>query len=71
MITVNIVPCSNNDRFLRVNKILLQNCAKNSNEVKSQTNESTVMHVSITILCTKLKRFYSETMINDREVSLG
>ena len=48
------------------------NCAK-KNEVKSQTfsNESNVMRVSITILCTKLKRFYSETMINDREVSFG
>ena len=25
---IDIVPCSNNDRFLRVNKILLQNCTK-------------------------------------------
>ena len=61
-----------NDRFSLINKLLLQNCAKkSSNEVKQlQTfsNESTVMPVSITILCTKLKRVYSETMISDREV---
>ena len=54
MIIVDIVPCSNNDRFSLVNKLLLQNCAKkNSNEEKQSqafSNESTVMPVSITIL---------------------
>ena len=58
VIIVHIVPCSNSDRFLRVNKSLLQICAKkNSNEVKSQSfsNESTVMPVSITILYKTLK----------------
>ena len=36
VITVNIVPCSNNDRLLQVNKMLFRTVLKNSNKVKSQ-----------------------------------